>query len=511
NALYGNQADNYLDGGAGADVMSGGAGDDVYVVDNATDQVIELADGQVEPSFGSLSADNVPSEAYFNRYGHVGFAGTRWGSDVVKASVSYGLAANIETLILTGAAAIDGTGNELGNTLVGNAAANLLDGGAGEDVMRGGRGNDTYRVDNAGDVVVENAAEGVDSIRASVSYTLSANVENLTLTGNAIAATGNEWDNTVIGNAQANLLDGAAGADVMIGGQGDDTYAVDQAGDVVVEADGEGDDTVVSAIDYTLGANLENLTLAGSAVNATGNHQSNVLIGNAQANLLDGAAAADQMAGADGDDTYVVDDAGDRVVEMADEGADTVLASVSYSLSDNVENLTLTGTADLAATGNALSNILSGNSGNNLLDGSAGADSLMGGAGDDTYVVDNAGDVLVERADEGTDAVLASVSYGLSAHVERLTLTGTADISATGNELDNTLLGNAGANTLDGAAGADAMAGGVGNDTYIVDNASDRVLELAGEGVDTVLSSVSYSLSANVENLSLTGAAGTNA
>ncbi len=474
NALTGLAGSDTLDGGLGADSLIGGVGDDTYIVDNASDQVVEVA-GE--------------------------------GVDTVRSRISYSLAAHVENLTLVGINAINGTGNELDNALVGNVAANVLDGGAGADVMRGGRGNDTYVVDNAGDVVMENAEEGVDTVLASTSYTLSAHVENLTLTGNAAAAIGNELDNALHGNVQANLLDGAAGTDVMIGGEGDDTYSVDQAGDVVVEADGEGDDTVVSAIGYTLGANLENLTLMGNAVSATGNGQDNILMGNAQANLLDGAAGADQMAGSAGDDTYIVDEAGDRVVELAGEGHDTVLASVSHALSANVENLSLTGTADIHATGNALDNLIMGNSGANVLDGGAGADRLIGGAGDDVYRVDNMGDSVVEQAGEGLDTVLASVSYGLSAHAENLSLTGAADLSATGNELDNMLTGNSGNNTLDGGAGADTMAGGLGHDVYVVDHPNDTVIEAGDEGVDTVLASVSYSLSAHVDNLSLTGTA----
>ncbi|UUZ65418.1 calcium-binding protein [Polaromonas sp. P1-6] len=474
NTLTGLTGNDVLDGGLGADLMYGGAGDDTYVIDHAGDLIIEAA-GE--------------------------------GTDTARSRISTTLAANTENLTLVGINAIDGTGNNLGNVLVGNIAANMLDGGAGADVMRGGRGNDLYIVDDVGDVVVENAGEGTDAIQASVSYTLSANVENLTLTGNAIAASGNNLANILLGNAQANVLDGAAGADVMIGGAGDDTYHVDQLGDSVVEADGGGIDTVVSTIDYTLGTHLENLTLAGNAVNATGNSQVNVLIGNAQANRLDAGAGADQMAGSAGDDTYVIDDAGDNVVELAGEGTDTVLASVSYSLAANVENLTLVGTADTHATGNDLDNLITGNSGTNQIDGGAGADQLSGGAGNDLYVVDNAADSVVELADEGVDTVLAGVSYKLSADVENLTLTGTADLGATGNDLDNTLQGNAGANALDGATGADAMAGGAGDDTYVVDNTGDAVIEAGDEGTDTVLSTVSYGLSAHVENLTLTGTA----
>src|SRR5207247_9594587 len=115
--------------------------------------------------------------------------------------------------------------------------------------MIGGTGDDTYTVDSAGDVVTENASEGTDTVLSSISYTLGANVENLTLTGTAANATGNSLANVITGNASNNVIDGGAGNDTMIGGAGDDTYIVDSTGDVVTEHSGEGTDTVVSSVE----------------------------------------------------------------------------------------------------------------------------------------------------------------------------------------------------------------------------------------------------------------------
>jgi Ca2+-binding RTX toxin-like protein len=490
--IIANAGNDTLNGGLGADIMNGGLGNDVYVVDDAGDLINENA-----------------SE----------------GTDLVQSGISYTLAANVENLVLTGTAAINGTGNNLANTITGNGAANTLDGADGNDtlngmlgadVMIGGTGNDVFIVDNAGDVVSENASEGTDLVQSSISYTLGANIENLTLTGTtAINGTGNNGDNTILGNSAKNvltggdgndLLNGLAGNDTMIGGLGDDTFVVDMATDLVSEASGEGNDTVQASITYTLAANVENLVLTGtSAINGTGNALDNTLTGNSGANTLDGGVGADVMIGGLGNDTYIVDNASDVVSEGVSGGTDTVRSAASYALGTNVENLVLTGSGNVDGTGNALKNTLTGNAGNNTLDGGAGIDTMIGGLGNDTYVVDSVGEVISEAAGGGTDTVNSAVTYTLGTNIENLTLTGTANINATGNTAVNTLTGNSGNNTLSGGTGADVMIGGLGNDTYIIDNVGDVASEASGEGIDTVSSASSYTLGANIENLILTG------
>jgi parallel beta-helix repeat protein len=229
-----------------------------------------------------------------------------------------------------------------------------------------------------------------------------------------------------------------------------------------------------------------------------------------------GTTSGDGFAGLGGNDTYVVNHTGDIVTEQVNAGLDKVIASLNYTLTAYVENLQLTGTA-VRGTGNDLANIIVGNTANNeleglggddVLDGKEGADTMQGGDGNDTYHVDNVADVIIEKDHGGLggiDTVYSSVNYTLSAEVEKLLLEGTGNLAATGNNLANELVGNAGNNILDGLTGADTMRGGLGDDTYVVDHTADVVVELAGEGYDTVRSSLTYTLGANLEKLVLTG------
>ena len=206
-------------------------------------------------------------------------------------------------------------------------------------------------------------------------------------------------------------------------------------------------------------------TLAGVRLVELGGGGNDSLTGGAAGDWLDGASGSDTLTGGLGDDTYVVDSSGDKLVELAGQGIDTVRTSLaSYTLATNFEALVYTGSGAFTGYGNAADNTLLGGAGNDKLDGKAGADTLVGGLGDDTYTVDNAGDVVIEQVGAGTDTVKATVSYTLGANVEKLTLGGTAAIDGTGNELGNTIKGNDAANALFGLAGKDSLTGGGGND-----------------------------------------------
>lgn len=630
-SLYGGAGDDSLDGGGGndildgeegADQMQGGDGDDLYIVDNGFDHVIELDnDGtdtvQSSVDFnlgvglehltltgtGNINGDGnqldniIIGNAGENRLTSysgassgvdvlLGGAGNDHylvgdgttivelagnGTDYVESFASLVLSANVEHLTLLGTASIDGTGNPLANTIIGNSGNNLLIGGAGIDRLEGGAGNDTYDIDNVADVVVEESNAGVDLVRSRVSYTLlglATNVEALTLLGsNTISGVGNLLDNTITGNDGHNRLEGGAGNDTLVGGSGNDTllgesgndslgggtgndtldggsgadamaggtgndlYYVNDSGDLLTETSNAGTDLVLSSVSYTLRDHVDNLTLTGAiALVGIGNAQINSLVGNDLDNTLegrdgsdslDGKLGADTMRGGSGNDTYYVDNANDEVIETLNAGTERVLSSASFTLGPHVENLTLTGVANRNGFGNELNNLLTGNSGKNVLDGNlgndtldgmAGADTMFGGGGDDHYVVDNIGDTVTELG-PGIDSVSSRVTFTLGADVDHLTLVGAGLINGTGNALNNTLVGNGAKNTLDGKlgndlldgkGGADNLFGGGGDDIYVVDNSGDVVLDF-GAGIDTVRSSVNYTLGTNLEHLTLTG------
>ncbi len=527
--LQGGEGNDRLDGGAGVDTLIGGAGDDTYVIDVATDVVNETV-------AGSGGTDTV----------EVAFA----------AAGSYTLTANVENATITTAGlAINVTGNASDNqitgndgnnslvgaagndTLTGGAGNDTLQGGAGNDQLTGGAGNDVYIVDAAGDTVTELADEGTDRVQTTLAtYTLGDHVENLTYTGAAaFTGTGHALGNVIQGGAGHDLLDGGVGNDTLIGGLGNDIYTVDSLGDVVTEA-AAGTDTIrtdLAAYSLAPWANVENLTyIGGGDFAGTGNAAANWLVGGAGNDTLDGGAGVDRLEGGAGDDIYVVDVATDVVVENLGEGTDlirTALASYSLAAIANVENLTYTGVGNFTGTGNALDNVITGgagndtlnggagndllvgSAGNDTLDGGAGNDQLMGGAGNDVYIVDAAGDTVTELAGEGTDLIrtgLANFSLAGIAHVENLTYTGAAAFTGTGNTFDNVITGGAGNDWLDGGTGNDTLIGGLGNDIYTVDALGDVVVEAAASGTDRVETAVlgSYTLAANVENLTYTGA-----
>ncbi|MBP2160409.1 MULTISPECIES: calcium-binding protein [Asticcacaulis] len=505
--LVGGADSDVMDGGAGADTMWGGEGVNTFYVDNAGDVVIDT---------GAAPIDNIHNKK----------------SDLIYATVSYDAVTNIEVLDFIGSANVNSNGNAEANTIKGNIGNNAINGwdgddtlrgregddtitggdgddyiegnegndsleggvgnddlyaGSGTDTLTGGTGDDEYFGISAGDVIVEQAFGGVDTVWATGSYDLGVNIENAFVNGSshgtavANSITDHSGTGTLWGMDGADWLTGHGtlyggngddrliGGSYMEGGSGRDTYIVYTGAEVIVETSVVDRDTVKSYVDYTLGTNLEDLALLdptdGSPalnLNGTGNALRNELIGNAGNNVLsgldgsdilygrvgddlllggtrwdtldggdgndtlDGGEANDQMTGGLGDDTYIVDDIGDRVYEFAGFGTDTVKSSISYALTPDVENLLLTHGA-ISGTGNGLSNSIEGTSGNNILSGGLGNDSLYGWEGNDSL-------------DGGAD--------------------------------HDRLSGGNGSDTLTGGSGNDVLGGGAGADDFIFSSVS---------------------------------------
>ena len=565
--LSGGGGNDTLDGDAGTDTMVGGVGNDLYIVDVAGDVAEENAGG---------------------------------GTDTVQAWASYTIGTSIEVLSLMGASDLVGTGDGDADTLIGNSGHNALYGLGGTDVLNGGAGNDTldggagvdgligglgddlFIVDNAGDSTGENVGEGTDTVEASVSYALAANIEILSLTGGAnINGSGNADNNTIFGNTGDNVLSGAAGndylegdagndtldggtgTDTLSGGTGDDVYVVDSLTDQIYESLGEGIDTIKAAISYTLASNVEVLSLTGAGnINGAGTSYGDTLIGNTGNNLLfgdsnddaliggagndtlDGGTGDDVLSGGLGNDLYVIDSGGDIIFEAAGEGTDTVQTALSYTLGSNLEVLSIIGGDTVVAWGNGGNNTLYGNatnstyfgdagndlivggSGNETLEGGAGSDTMSGGAGNDYYIINDSTDLVVEASGNGIDTIFSVVNYTMTANTEVLYLGGTGSINGMGSATADTIIGNSGDNLISGYVGADVLSGAAGNDTidggsfsdtmygglgddmYIVDDMGDQAIELGAEGTDTVQSAVHFTLmGTNIEVLSLTGSA----
>jgi Ca2+-binding RTX toxin-like protein len=473
--INGSNLANQINGLAGADVINGLGGDDLISGDDISTvgaaDVINAGDGD-DTATGLVGDDTISGGA-----GHDSLDGGadhdrllgQEGNDSVT-----GAAGDDVIFGGTGNDRLDGgadddllNGDDDNDTLLGGNGNDTLIGGLGADRMEGGAGNDIYRVDHLSDVVLDIADGGYDRVLSTVSHTLGVHMERLGLLGTAdLNGVGNVLDNQLDGNSGANSLsggsgrdrlfgyagidtliggsgndtmDGGLGADSMVGGADDDTYLVDDAGDAVVELENGGYDRVIASVSYALDTDLERLSLSGTAdINGTGNMRANQLEGNAGANILD-----------DGDFPF------------------DLFGSISDSLH-----------------GGAGDDTLIGNSGADRLDGGLGADSMAGGIGDDSYVVDDALDVVFEEADGGIDRVVASVSHTLTSNVERLTFGGASDLVGTGNTQANRMIGNVGANTLDGGDGNDTLYGLGGNDTLIGRDGAD-ILD-GGLGTDSM-------------------------
>jgi Ca2+-binding RTX toxin-like protein len=585
--------------------FQGGDGDDLFIVDAATDVVTENAGQGLD--------------------------------EVHTSSASYTLSANVENLTYTGAGGFSGSGNASDNVLTGAGGADTLQGFAGADSFVGVGGVDVVTYAGAasgvslnmttGGAVGDAAGDTFDSIETILGSTFG---DTLTGDGNANSVVGGAGNDVIDGGAGADTLDGGVGtADILAytsasaaismnfntgvhtgdaaadvfsnfeiyqgsdyadtltssavlntnfrGGDGDDLFILDSASDVVTEAIGEGTDEVrTTSASYSLGANVENLTYSGGgAFSGVGNVLANVLTGGGGADTLTGGGGADMLDGGGGTDIASYATAAAAVTVNLGTGVHT--GDATGDVFSSIEILDGSGFND-TLTGDGGANQLRGGAGNDVLEGGAGADTLDGGAGtldvasyanaasgigldlttgvhggdatgdsftaieiwrgsaygdtmtssailntsfqggqgDDLFILDSASDVATEAVGEGTDEVrTTSASYTLGANVENLTYAGGGAFNGVGNTLANVLTGGGGADTLTGAAGADTLDGGGGLDTASYAAATVGVTVNLATGVNTGdAAGDTFTSIENVEgsgfNDTLTGDAGDN-
>ncbi len=446
---------------------------------------------------------------------------------------------DILTLANGGTASIEAWGNSGDDWLSGDDGADSLFGGVGNDLLEGGTGKDTLNGGSDTDGLYgsdgDDSLYGVDGNDTRVLVTINLQSGPISFYGGLYGGIGND---TLDGGAGDDWLDGGVGNDKLYGGTGNDTFLVDSFHDQAFEQPGEGYDTViVEAFEFYLQAGQEIEVLQAAAGDASrnlfGNEFGQTLFGNDGANTLDGGGGTDTFFGGKGNDRYIVDSADDRVYEHVGEGYDGIASSATYALAagQEIESLSaLPGAGSLDLTGNEFGQGLYGNEGVNVLKGGGGNDSLYGGAGDklyggtghDFYLIQAGGaPAIFESVGEGSDQVVVAVdAYTLSAGAE-IELIRTSlgfgeplhGFRLTGNAFAQTIEGNAANDMLNdgGGAAADTLSGLGGDDVYVIHNAGAIIQETAGQGSDTVLSSVSYALKAgvSVEALGTTNAAGT--
>lgn len=441
-------------------------------------------------------------------------------------------------------------------------AASGVDDGPLTDVFVGTAADDTYYIDDPNDVIIEAPGGGTDRVLTPLAtHALAANVENLAFIGPGdFTGDGNELDNVIIGGGWNDVLSGGLGRDTLVGrdgddwldggsglanqmqgGAGNDTYIVSAAGDTIVEFGGGGVDSVRTGLAaFTLAANIENLDFTGTGqFVGVGNARDNLISGGVDRDTLvgrsgddtlsGGSGAANTLIGGVGDDTYVVQVAGDSLVEYAGEGTDTVRTTLGgYTLRAHLEHLVYTGAGNFTGVGNDAENVITGGAGSDTLNGMNGDDSLYGGAGQDQLIGGAGADMLdggadYDRADYSaqTAPVRVNLAVGLTQNdgqggvdtlvgIENAAGGSGADVligDAGRNDLyggdgADMLVGQGGDDWLDGGLGLDTLQGGLGDDFYWDPGPGDTLVEFAGEGVDTIwVLAIDYTLPANFENL----------
>jgi Ca2+-binding RTX toxin-like protein len=436
------------------------------------------------------------------------------GTDAGNAYVIFGKASGFGTINLATLAETDGF------VIRGGAAGDQ----AGTSVSAAGDLNG----DGFDDLIVGAPLGDAGGASAGQAYVIYGFAPGLVLHGG-------DGNDALIGGSGNDVLDGGGGADSMAGGRGNDVYYVQDAGDIVTEAAGQGRDRVATSVGYALAAGsevetIETLTQSDtSALNLSGNEFAQLIVGNNGANLLDGGAGDDVLAGIGGNDAllggsgndtmygglgndvYYVQDSGDQVFESGGEGSDRIATSISFALAagsevETIETITQSATDALNLYGSEYAQLVVGNNGANLLDGGGGDDvlaglggndALLGGSGNDTmygglgndvYYVQDSGDQVFESGGEGSDRIATSISFALASGsevetIETITQSDTTALNLYGSEYAQLVVGNNGTNLLDGGGGDDVLVGLGGNDALLGGSGSD--IMYGGLGNDT--------------------------
>ena len=382
-------------------------------------------------------------------------------------------------------------GNQLNNTLTGNAGNDTLDGGLGADTMIGGAGNDTYCVDNAADIIIEKQGEGTDTVISTITYSLTAaynfnqaELENLTLAGAGdLDGTGTQFANYLIGNSANNHLYGLGGDDTLDGGGGNDTLSGGSGTNVYMFGFGSGKDTIISDSGASDTLRFKSFVYAWDVTwSLSGGDLVGTLTGGNDKVIIQNWSSTSAHF------TVALSDGTPLSTSLGQTTPNTLISTSDATLGANDKYLVLKGSA-LQGVGNNLANVIEGNDNANILDGVANTnttvgDTLIGGKGNDTYYIHSLLDVIVENPNEGIDTVISGLSYTLGSNFENLTLTGSGNLTGTGNAADNVIYGNAGKDTLYGGGGNDTLHGGVGGDT--LDGGAGNDLLVGGAGNDSL-------------------------
>ncbi|ACB67603.1 Hemolysin-type calcium-binding region [Burkholderia ambifaria MC40-6] len=517
--LYGEEGDDELQGGAGNDVLDGGSGND-SLFGQAGNDIMNGGDG--DDIMMGFTASNEAKQALAPgetdddvMYGGAG-NDRMWGglgNDYMDGGDGADLVrgGHGNDTIFGGTGNDELHGDEGNDRLLGEAGHDRIFGEAGDDVIWGGDGDDVlvgFTADNDAKQTLSWGETDNDALYGgNGNDALYGGLGNDYLDGgnDDDFLDGGEGDDTLFGGAGSDELNGGNGNDVLSGETGNDKIFGGAGNDTIWG--GDGDDILVG---FTATNDAKQSLAAWETDDDTiyGGAGNDLILGGLGNDLLYGEAGNDEIQGGAGHDRLYGGDGNDRLFGQV--GNDILYGGAGDDLlvgftGDNEEKRTLAPgeTDDDYLYGGDGRDTLLGGLGNDYLDGGAGADHMEGGQGNDTYIVNSVNDVILEYANEGYDTVISSANYILNANIEELRLVEGFDINGTGNALDNVIVGNSADNILDGVTGADTMIGGKGNDTYYVDNVGDRVVERAGEGIDTVQSKISYALGDHVENLNL--------